>query len=142
MRLMLITPLCAALAGSVTWQVALAQQKTAKECSSEWAAEKAAIQATGKTKRVFIAECRGLPATSKVTPSPALASGQFRSEAEAKASCPADDVVWVNLKSRISHSSGSASYGATRAGAYMCRSDSAAAGFRPPRNLAKADKPA
>ena len=38
---------------------ASAQQKTAKQCNDEWTANKAAIQASGKTKKQFIAECRG-----------------------------------------------------------------------------------
>jgi len=59
-----------------------------------------------------------------------LARGQYPTEAEAKAGCPGDSVVWVNLRSKISHEPGSRSYGATQAGAYMCEKESAAAGFR------------
>src|SRR6266581_7955846 len=47
----------AAMLGLAT--MAAAQQKTAKQCNDEWTASKAAIQASGKTKKVFIAECRG-----------------------------------------------------------------------------------
>ena len=36
----------------------LAQQKTAKQCNDEYAANKAAIQASGKKKTDFIKECR------------------------------------------------------------------------------------
>jgi hypothetical protein len=43
---------------------AAAQQKTAKQCDAEWKANKAAIQAGGKTKKVFVAECRGLTDTA------------------------------------------------------------------------------
>src|SRR5438876_9962990 len=38
---------------------AAAQQKTAKQCNDEWTANKATIQASGKTKKAFVAECRG-----------------------------------------------------------------------------------
>jgi hypothetical protein len=142
MRSTFIAPLCAASVGLLTWsQVALAQQKTAKQCSAEWAADKAAIRAAGKTKRAFMAECRGLPASAAIATS-VLAKGQYVTEAEAKTSCPADTIVWVNLKSRISHTTVSASYGNTKRGAYMCQNESAAAGFRPPKVLPKGANPA
>jgi hypothetical protein len=48
---------------------AAAQQKTAKQCNDEWTANKATIQASGKTKKVFVAECRG-----KAAAAPAAAS--------------------------------------------------------------------
>src|SRR5712691_9065225 len=57
---------------------AAAQQKTAKQCNDEWTANKAAIQASGKTKKVFIAECRGsAPAATAApaAPKPATTSG-------------------------------------------------------------------
>jgi len=49
-----------------------AQQKTVKECNAEWTANKAAIQASGKRKKDFVAECRGT-AQSTATPAPAPA---------------------------------------------------------------------
>jgi hypothetical protein len=129
-------------------QSAVAQQKTAKQCNDEWAADKAAIQASGKTKRVFVAQCRGIAvaatapkskprATPKSTDA-AVAVGQFTTEAEAKANCPADAVVWINPKSRIYHAGGSRSYGTTKQGAYMCEQESLAAGFRAPRTARRA----
>ncbi len=57
-------------------------------------------------------------------------AGQFTTEAEAKARCPSDKVVWVNTKSRIYHYAGTRSYGTTKQGAYMCEADAAAAGDR------------
>ena len=54
------TAACAALVGLLALsQSAVAQQKTVKQCNDEWTADKAAIQASGKTKRLFVAECRG-----------------------------------------------------------------------------------
>ena len=48
--------------------------KTAKECNAEWTANKASIQASGKTKKAFVAECRGQPAgTSTTTAAPSRA---------------------------------------------------------------------
>jgi hypothetical protein len=49
-----------------------------------------------------------------------LEAGQFADEASAKAQCPADTVVWVNLPSKIYHFAGTKSYGTTKRGAYMC----------------------
>lgn len=49
---------------------AWAQQKTVKECNDEWTANKATIQASGKKKKDFIAECRGT-AASTAAPAPA-----------------------------------------------------------------------
>jgi hypothetical protein len=134
----LTATVCAAFVGLMLLsQSAIAQQKTAKVCNAEWAANKAAIKAAGKTKRVFVAECRGVAVTAPAParkPAAALpATGQFTTEAEAKASCPTDTVVWINPKSRVYHAGGSRSYGTTKQGAYMCEKDSLEAGFRASR---------
>jgi hypothetical protein len=119
-----------AVAGLVALSPAGAQQKTTKECRQEWAANRVAIAATGKTQRIFLAECRGVPLPPTAETSIDPGKGQFAIEAEAKASCPTDAVVWVNLHSKIYHASGSKSYGATKSGAYMCEKNSKDAGFR------------
>src|SRR5262245_51591425 len=103
------------------------------KCNNDWSANKAAIQASGKTKRLFMAECRGVALAAPVSVAAPAEKGQYASEAEAKASCPSDAVVWVNSISKIYHPSGSRSYGKTRSGAYMCEKDSLAAGFRAPK---------
>jgi hypothetical protein len=67
----------------------------------------------------------------KKTEAPAAAAtgaGQFTAEAEAKAHCPSDTVVWLNTKSHKYHFSGHKSYGTTKKGAYMCEADAKAAG--------------
>jgi hypothetical protein len=56
-----------------------------------------------------------------------LEAGQFADEASAKARCPTDTVVWVNLPSKIYHFAGTRSYGNTKRGAYMCERDAVAA---------------
>jgi hypothetical protein len=61
-------------------------------------------------------------------------AGQFATEAEAKATCPVDTVVWVNLTSKIYHFSGTHNYGTTKNGAYMCEKDTAAHGMRAAKN--------
>ena len=45
----------------------------------------------------------------------------------AKAQCPSDTVVWVNLPSKVYHFAGTRSYGTTKRGAYMCEKEAIAA---------------
>lgn len=135
---------------------ALAQQKTAKACEAEWRANKAEYQAKGVTMKAYVAECRAggasakpatapaaKPATTETKPSRAAepaakpaptGAHQFSTVAQAKARCPTDAVVWVNLESGIYHFSGYKSYGHTKEGAYMCEKDTAPAGFRAAKN--------
>ncbi len=166
-----------------------ANVKTAKQCNDEWTTNKAAIQASKKTKKEFMAECRAQPAgtstttaaTSPTAPPPAAAparpstaapatpppagtparqpstaaalpttsppattrpsaaaaptaAGQFSSEAQAKARCAGDTVVWVNLDSKVYHFAGTRNYGTTKSGAYMCEKNATAAGSRAAKN--------
>ncbi len=161
-----------------------ANVKTAKQCNDEWTANKATIQASKKTKKDFMAECRAQPAgasTTTAAPSPATpptaaaparpstataptaprstaapatqpstapspartrpataaaptAAGQFSTETQAKARCPGDTVVWVNLDSKVYHFAGTRNYGTTKSGAYMCEKDATAAGSRAAKN--------
>jgi hypothetical protein len=55
-----------------------------------------------------------------------LDAGQFADEASAKARCPSDTVVWVNLPSKVYHFAGGKSYGTTKRGAYMCEKEAIA----------------
>jgi hypothetical protein len=145
MKATITAAVSAAMLGLLTCsQSVLAQQKTARQCNDEWAANKAAIQASGKTKRVFVAECRGLPAPAAAARIPAaLAQGQFATEGEAKTSCPTDAVVWVNLRSKFFHAGDSPRYGQTKQGAYMCEKASLEAGFRAaPQRATRAKPPA
>ena len=128
---------CATFVGLLALaQSAAAEPKTASQCNADWAANKAAIQASGKTKRAFVAECRGVPIAAR-RPA-ALDKSQYATEAEAKATCSNDAVVWVNPVSLIYHPSGSRNYGRTKTGAYMCEQDSLAAGFRAPKATRRA----
>ena len=76
------------------------------------------------------------PAATKPAAKP-KAENQFASEELAKAHCPGDTVVWVNLSSKIYHLSGTADYGKTKRGAYMCEKETTAAGFRAAKNEKK-----
>lgn len=158
-------------------------QKTAKECIAEWRADKAGMQARGVTEKAYVEQCkaggampsatapvhqpttaapapppsRPAPTATQAAPAPApqkpaptttaapapapvqapapspsrdnatLEAGQFTDEGSAKARCPADTVVWVNLPSKIYHFAGTKSYGTTKRGAYMCEKEAIAA---------------
>jgi hypothetical protein len=158
---LLITACAAVVCGAMMLSsgAAFAQQKTAKECNDEWTAQKATLQAAGKKKKDFITECRGgTPAATAPSATPAAttpaptakpaattrarpaatskpaADNEFTTEALAKAHCPSDTVVWVNLNSKIYHYADTSDYGRTKKGTYMCEKDTAAAGFRAAKN--------
>jgi hypothetical protein len=151
-------------------------QKSAKECTAEWRADKAGMQARGVTEKAYVEQCKAggampsatapepkptaaaspppsrpastatqaAPAPAPLKPAPTtiaapvpapaqqpsapkdnatLESGQFADEASAKARCPSDTVVWVNLPSKVYHFAGTKSYGTTKRGAYMCEKE-------------------
>jgi hypothetical protein len=95
----------------------------------------AQAQQTTPTQNPFGATTQpSTPAPKKSRAAPALKSGQYASEAEAKANCSSDTVVWANTGTKIYHHAGSAAYGTTKRGAYMCEKDTAAAGIRAAKN--------
>ena len=137
--------------------VQAAKGKTAKECRTEWQANKADYQAKGISQKRYVEQCRtggvtAAPApTAAPTPAPARASatttarpptaatapsgaGQYRTEAGAKSHCPADTVVWINLKSKIYHFARTKNYGTTKEGAYICEREAIAQGGRASKN--------
>jgi hypothetical protein len=67
-------------------------------------------------------------------PGKPVAANEFSTEAQAKARCPTDTVVWVNLTSQVYHFAGTRFYGNTENGAYICERDTAAAGMRAAKN--------
>jgi hypothetical protein len=73
-------------------------------------------------------------AGSATTPGNPVGANQFSTEAQAKFRCPTGTVVWVNLKSKVYHFSGTRFYGNTEHGAYMCESDTSAEGMRAAKN--------
>jgi sulfur transfer complex TusBCD TusB component (DsrH family) len=151
----------AAPAQAATKPAAGTQQKTAKECTAEWRANKADNQARGITEKAFVAQCRAggtaavqptaAPAATQpaqpptaAAPAPrtrsrtggttALAPPGSAEEAQVRARCPSDTVVWVNEESKIYHFSGHKAYGTTKQGKYMCERDAVAAGNRAAKN--------
>jgi len=77
------------------------------------------------------------PAPAAPAPAAPTGAGQFQEEAQAKAHCPADIVVWANLNSHIYHFSGNANYGrhfVDKGGAYMCEKDALRETFRAAEN--------
>jgi hypothetical protein len=74
-----------------------------------------------------------IPAPARPS-SRALGANEFTTEAQARARCPSDTVVWANLPSRVYHFSDTRYYGQTKRGAYMCERDAIAAGIRAAKN--------
>jgi len=58
MRTRLATAIAATLLVSLAAATAPASAKTVKACTKEWQADKAAMQAAGKTEKAYVAECR------------------------------------------------------------------------------------
>ena len=147
----------AALAASVLIATpALAQQKTVKQCTDEWRANKDANQAKNILLKDYVTQCRAgtaaapaaapaaqpKPATT-AAPEPATTprettavapAGSFANETLARARCPTDTVVWVNTDSKIYHFHGTKDYGHTKDGTYMCEKSAIAAGNRAAKN--------
>jgi hypothetical protein len=108
------------------------------------AATTPAMPATPATPAKPAAAAPAKPATPtpaatapKQAPAPAAAStgaNQYTTEAQAKARCPSDTVVYVNLNSKIYHFAGHKDYGNLKSGAYMCEKDTAGAGARAAKN--------
>jgi hypothetical protein len=116
---------------------AAAPTAAAPEPNSTTAPEPAPKQASPAASPTPAAPAQRPAPTTTAAPAPAerptsnrgsatLEAGQFADEASAKARCPLDTVVWVNLPSKIYHFAGTKSYGTTRRGAYMCEKDAIA----------------
>jgi hypothetical protein len=58
----------------------------------------------------------------------------FHTEQQAQRHCPNDTVVWVNTTTGVYDLKGERWYGATKAGAYVCRKEADAEGDRMTRN--------
>jgi hypothetical protein len=126
----------------MTWQQFLAQCRTQKAAAPAAAPAPAPAPAAAPAPAPAAAPApapapapvqtyQPKPAPSPMKPAARpTGAGEFSSEAEAKARCPSDTVVWVNTKSHIYHYAGTRSYGTTKQGAYMCEADASAAGDR------------
>jgi hypothetical protein len=125
--------------GGKTWNEFLTQcsadQKTAAPAADSTAAPIATAQAAPAAQEPA-AEAAPAKPKRKVT---ALAAGpgQFATDAEAKAKCPSDTIVWVNSKSKVFHYSSSSAYGKTKKGVYMCEADATSAGAHAAKNEKK-----
>lgn len=72
MRTGFFAAIATAMFVSLAISSAPASAKTIKACQKEWQADKAAMQAAGKTEKAYVAECRGTAAAAK----PAAASSK------------------------------------------------------------------
>jgi hypothetical protein len=69
MSIRIVTALATATLVSLALASAPALAKTAKDCRKEWQADKAAMQAAGKTEKAYVAECSG-KTTAAAKPAP------------------------------------------------------------------------
>ena len=102
-------------------------------------AKPAAPAATAPAPAAAAAAKPVAPAAAAPKSAPAAATAptganQYTTEAQAKARCPSDTVVYVNLKSKIYHFAGHKDYGTLKNGAFMCEKDTASAGARAAKN--------
>lgn len=72
MKVTFFAVVCAAFAVALTSSPSLAQQKTVKQCQTEWRANKEENQAKGLKESDYVAQCRA----SAVAPTPAAAPAQ------------------------------------------------------------------
>ena len=114
----------------MTWQQFLAQCRAQKAAAAPAAAPAPAPAPAAAPAPVAPAPAPTYQPKPAATAARATGAGEFASEAEAKAHCPTDTVVWVNTKSHVYHYAGTRSYGTTKRGAYMCEADATAAGDR------------
>jgi len=104
------------------------------------AAKPAAAPAAAPAPTASKPAAKPAPAAAKpaaVAPAASTApsgANQFAAEAQAKARCPSDTVVWVNLPTKVYHFAGKKDYGNTKSGAYMCEKDAMASGMRAAKN--------
>ena len=152
---------CSALVGGfVLYSPTAAPAKTAKECRTEWQANKADYQAKNIREKDYIKQCTAgvaaaqPPATAKTNPETRKASRstsataaappksstgsagayQYPTDAQARVRCGSGTVIWANLNSKIYHFAGHKDYGNTKSGAYMCERDAANEGMRAAKN--------
>ena len=136
-----------------------AAETATNKCALEWKAAKANGTTGGKSWKEFFDQCgtdqNGLSRSITLTPDPQPAAAAapvapaakadptdkaiakphlFTTEAEAKAKCAADEVVWLNPATKIFHLAGHAGYGKSAKGGYICEADATAAGARAAKN--------
>lgn len=106
-----------------------AQKKAAAAAAKAKTAETAAPAAPAAAGGAMAA-----PMASSKKSTSKMGAGRFTSEAEAKATCPTDTVVWASSKSKAYHVTGSKFYGKTKSGAYECKSAADSAGYHAAKN--------
>jgi hypothetical protein len=68
MRMRIFTAVATATLVGLALACAPASAKTIKACQKEWQADKAAMQAAGKTEKAYVAECRSQSAAAAPAP--------------------------------------------------------------------------
>lgn len=93
--------------------------------------------ATSQPTSPGTSERGGPPPRKRAAPAPyerQTYANQYTTETSARSHCVNETVVWANNRSHIYHFRGTAYYGATKSGGYMCESDAISAGIRAAKN--------
>jgi psiF repeat len=121
-----------------------AQNERMRQCNAEAKRD----ELKGDARRGFMRQClsrrpeggtrgeaRPTAEQQRAQGSAALAAAVpgYRTEAEAKAACGDDAVVWGSRDSRIFHLANSRFYGTTQQGSYLCRTQAELGGYRAAR---------
>jgi len=80
MRTQIVAAIATTLLVGLAVSSAPASAKTAKDCQKEWRADKAAMQAAGKTEKAYVAGCKTAanPATPATPPAKESSGGGGR----------------------------------------------------------------
>jgi hypothetical protein len=85
---------CAVIVGLISLSSS-AYAKTAKECTAEWRADKAGMQARGVTEKAYVEQCKGgaEPTAAAPAPKPAQAAPSQPRQATSAGSKTAKDCI-------------------------------------------------
>jgi len=118
------TTFAAVLATMLGASLAVAQTSTPAAPASKPSTPSTTMPSTTPTTAPSTA-----PSASTAAPTMSGAPDTYKTEADAKAACGSDTVVWHTRRSKVYHLSGDKYYGHTHHGAYMCMKDATAAGY-------------
>jgi hypothetical protein len=71
MTIRILTAIATTMLVGLAVASAPASAKSIKACQKEWQADKAAMQAAGKTEKAYVAECKATAAAAPATAAPA-----------------------------------------------------------------------
>ncbi|MDE2578184.1 MAG: hypothetical protein KGL46_05210 [Hyphomicrobiales bacterium] len=107
-------------AAGATWPDFLAQCRVAHANDGLAPAPQPQLRPVPAPQPQYVPPAPPAPAAEETGRGRYRKAGEFQTPQAAAATCPGDTVVWVNTRSGAYHFAGSAAYGATKHGGYMC----------------------